>query len=68
MSAQVILGFAFALLGMSMTTASWFGRSFFVDSRKDDHVVLWIGEEGARLLDVALGACFALGGLWIAFG
>ena len=51
-----------------MSAGSWLERSWFVDSRKDDHIVLWIGEEGARLLDVTLGLAFAFGGMMIGFG
>ena len=68
MSAQWILGLAFALVGTLIAYTSWSGLDWFRGSCKDDHVVLWIGEEGARLLDVGLGLCFALGGLLIGLG
>jgi hypothetical protein len=64
----MILGFVLAFAGILMATASWQGRTWFVDSRKDDQLVLWIGEEGAQRLDVVLGLCFALGGLMIGLG
>jgi len=68
MSAHVILGFAFAFVGLVMAASSWAGRAWFPGSAGDDHLVLWLGEEGARRLDVMLSVCFALGGLAIGLG
>ncbi len=68
MSAQVILGLAFALVGVLMAVTSWSGRDWILDSRRDDQVLLWLGEDGARMLDTSLALCFALGGLMIGLG
>jgi hypothetical protein len=68
MSAHSILGLAFALTGLLMAITSWSGRDWILDSRKDDQILLWLGEEGARLLDTTLALCFAFGGVMIAFG
>jgi len=68
MSAHLILGLAFALFGVLMAVASWSRRDWFFDSRRDDQILLWLGEDGARLLDTTLALCFAFGGLMIGLG
>lgn len=68
MSPQLLIGLAFALLGCLVATSSWRGRAFLVDSTKDDHLVLWIGEDGARMLDVSLALFLVWCGVTIAIG
>ena len=68
MSAHSILGLALALAGLVMAVTSWSRRNWLLDSRRDDQILLWLGEDGARMLDTALALGFALGGLMIAIG
>lgn len=68
MTSQLLFGLTFAVLGCLVAASSWTGRGFLVDSTKDDHLVLWIGEEGARMLDVALALFLVWCGVTIAIG